>query len=57
METYQIKIILLDTHPPVWRRVLVARDITLRQLHRIVQTGYGVDRFARPSVRLQRPEI
>jgi len=41
METYQIKIVLLDTHPPVWRRVLVPRDITLRQLHRIVQTAMG----------------
>ncbi len=41
METYQIKMILLDTHPPVWRRVLVPRDITLRQLHRIVQKVMG----------------
>lgn len=41
METYQIKITLLDTHPPIWRRVLVPRDITLRQLHGIVQTVMG----------------
>jgi Plasmid pRiA4b ORF-3-like protein len=41
VEAYQIKIVLLDTHPPVWRRVLVPREITLRQLHRIVQTVMG----------------
>jgi hypothetical protein len=41
VEAYHIKIVLLDTHPPVWRRVLVPREITLRQLHRIVQTVVG----------------
>jgi hypothetical protein len=41
METYQIKITLLKTRPPIWRRVLVPSDITLRTLHRTVQTAMG----------------
>jgi Plasmid pRiA4b ORF-3-like protein len=41
METYQIKVTLLDTCPPIWRRVLVPSDITLRTLHRTVQTAMG----------------
>jgi pRiA4b ORF-3-like protein len=41
VEAYLIKVTLLDTDPPIWRRVLVPHDITLRQLHRIVQTVMG----------------
>jgi hypothetical protein len=38
---YQLKITLLGTHPPVWRRVQVPADITLGKLHWIVQTAMG----------------
>ena len=38
---YQLKITLLDTHPPIWRRVLVAGDISLAELHQLVQTVMG----------------
>lgn len=34
---YQIKIVLLGTRPPIWRRVLVPADFTLAQLHDVVQ--------------------
>jgi len=41
MEVYVIKVTLLGTSPPVWRRILVHRDITLRNLHRTLQTVMG----------------
>ena len=37
----QIKIVLLGTRPPIWRRVLVPADFTLAQLHNVVQTAMG----------------
>src|SRR2546425_9656553 len=41
LEVYAIKVTLLGTRPPVWRRILVPRDITLRNLHRTLQTVMG----------------
>jgi len=41
MEVYAIKITLLGTDPPIWRRVLVPREITLRNLHKALQTVMG----------------
>ena len=41
VEVYAIKVTLLGTNPPVWRRILVPRDITLRNLHRTLQTVMG----------------
>ena len=41
MEVYAIKVTLLRTGPPIWRRILVPRDITLRILHRTLQTVMG----------------
>jgi Plasmid pRiA4b ORF-3-like protein len=41
MEVYAIKVTLIGTRPPVWRRILVPRDITLRNLHRTLQTVMG----------------
>jgi Plasmid pRiA4b ORF-3-like protein len=38
---YVVKVTLLDTSPPVWRRILVPRDITLQHLHRTLQTVMG----------------
>ena len=38
---YQIKIVLLGTTPPIWRRVLVPGDLSLAQLHNVVQTCDG----------------
>ena len=37
----QIKINLRDIRPPVWRRVVVPADITLGQLHRVIQNAMG----------------
>lgn len=41
MHVYAIKVTLLGTNPPVWRRILVPGDITLRNLHRTLQTVMG----------------
>jgi hypothetical protein len=41
VEVYAIKVTLLGISPPVWRRILVPRDITLRNLHRTLQTVMG----------------
>jgi hypothetical protein len=41
MEVYVVKVTLLGTSPPVWRRILVPREIMLRNLHRTLQTVMG----------------
>ena len=38
---YQIKVTLEGSNPPIWRRLLVPGDITLGDLHNIIQTAFG----------------
>jgi hypothetical protein len=38
---YQLKVTLLDTSPPVWRRVLVDGSRTLEHLHEVIQAAFG----------------
>jgi hypothetical protein len=40
-EIYRIKVTLLGTRPPIWRRLLVPADLTLEDLHHILQTAMG----------------
>jgi hypothetical protein len=40
-EIYQIKVTLLGTDPPIWRRLLVPADLTLEQLHHVLQRAMG----------------
>lgn len=40
-QIYQIQIELQDSEPKIWRRVLVASDIVLADLHKIIQTTMG----------------
>ena len=42
-EIYQIKVTLLGTSPPIWRRLLVPANVTLAQLHDVLQTAMGWD--------------
>lgn len=37
---YQFKVTLIDSHPPIWRRILVPEG-TLDQLHEAIQTAMG----------------
>jgi hypothetical protein len=38
---YQFKVTLLNIHPPIWRRIQVCEDVTLAQLHRVLQMVMG----------------
>src|SRR5215211_3229694 len=38
---YTLKVELCDVRPPVWRRVEVAADVSLFDLHRILQAAMG----------------
>ena len=38
---YQIKVTLEGSKPPIWRRLLVPGDITLGDLHSIIQAAFG----------------
>ena len=38
---YQIKVTLEGSKPPIWRRLLVRSDITLGDLHTIIQAAMG----------------
>jgi len=40
-QVYQLKITLNDTRPPIWRRLVVLGDTTLRQLHDCLQIALG----------------
>lgn len=40
-KTYQLKILLQDSKPPIWRRVLVENDVPLSTLHVIIQIAMG----------------
>ncbi|MGQ0825473.1 MAG: plasmid pRiA4b ORF-3 family protein [Actinomycetota bacterium] len=38
---YQLKVSLLDTKPPIWRRVLVDGTSTLDHVHEVIQAAFG----------------
>jgi len=38
---YQLKITLADSEPEIWRQVLVPVDVTLAQLHEVIQLAMG----------------
>ncbi len=38
---YQLHVQLVGIEPPVWRRLLVPADITLDQLHQVLQLAFG----------------
>ena len=39
--TYQLKLTLMESDPPIWRRVRVPGDVTLAQLDRVIQAAMG----------------
>lgn len=40
-EVFQLKVTLLGTMPPIWRRMLVPANMTLAQLHNVLQDAMG----------------
>jgi hypothetical protein len=40
---YQLKVTLLGARPPIWRRLLAPADLTLEQLHDVLQVAMGWD--------------
>jgi len=38
---YQIKVVLLETDPPIWRRFVVPSSVTLHRLHLVLQDVMG----------------
>lgn len=40
-QVYQLKITLKNIKPPIWRRVLVPDNLTLDQLHHVIQVAMG----------------
>lgn len=40
MSGYIIKAVIEDTHPPVWRRIVIPDRISFGNLHRILQTAF-----------------
>lgn len=43
MAGYVLKIVLENTHPPVWRRVMIPEKITFEDLHKIIQILFDWD--------------
>jgi len=40
-QIYQLKVQLRKVRPPIWRRLLVPGDMTLAELHEVIQTAMG----------------
>jgi len=40
-DAYQLKILLADTRPPVWRRLRIPATLSLARLHRALQVVFG----------------
>lgn len=38
---FDVKVVLRDIEPPVWRRLRVSASLTLRELHHVLQIAFG----------------
>ena len=44
-KTYQLKIGLMDSKPPIWRRLLIADSVPVPVFHQVIQTVMGWDDY------------
>jgi hypothetical protein len=40
---FQLKIVVADTEPPIWRRILIPENYSLGSMHLVVQSAIGFD--------------
>lgn len=57
MKAYQLKITLVGSKPPIWRRIIIPADVTFRRLHDAIQIAMGwldyhLFEFAIPQAKL-----
>lgn len=45
MAGYVIKVTIEDTHPPVWRRIIIPERMNFEDLHNVLQTAFQWDDF------------
>ena len=38
---YQLKITLKEIEPPIWRRVLVSGNVSIKTIHKVIQIAMG----------------
>ena len=38
---YQLKITIKNSHPPIWRRIIVPEHITFADLDNIIEAAFG----------------
>ena len=38
---FQAKVTILDTDPPIWRRLLLLPSMNLAELHHVLQAAFG----------------
>lgn len=58
MAGYILKIVIEDTHPPVWRRIVIPERTTFAELHEMIQIIFGwtdshLHEFSIPSERIR----
>lgn len=40
MKAYEIKVMIKNSKPPIWRKIIIPSDINFMQLHNIIQTAF-----------------
>lgn len=60
-DLYQIKVSLIGPKPPIWRRLVVPKTISLDELHSVIQSAFGwqnmhLYRFEKGDLQYQKME-
>lgn len=57
MKGYQIKVVLEDVKPPVWRRIVIPEQVNFRFLHEVIQIAFGWEDMHLHEFQLSESEI